>query len=82
MALNLGCPLLALFGEDDPSIPQEDVEAMRRVLSQFSREFDIVTFPGAGHGFFNDRRPSFRRPAAEAAWQHTLGFLEENLAQP
>lgn len=79
LALNLGCPLLALFGEEDPAIPAEDVERMRVVLSQFSREFDILTYPGAGHGFFNDRRPGHHEAAAADAWRRVLDFLRSTL---
>ena len=79
LALNLGCPLLGLFGEEDPSVPAEDVERMRAVLSQFSREFDILTYPGAGHGFFDDRRPGHHEAAAQDAWRRTLDFLRTAL---
>jgi carboxymethylenebutenolidase len=79
MALNLSCPLLALFGEEDPSISRDDVEKLRRTLEQFSKEFTIVTFPGAGHGFLNDRRKSYDATVAEKAWKLAIEFLREHL---
>jgi carboxymethylenebutenolidase len=80
MALNLSCPLLALFGEEDPSISRADVEKLRTVLTQFAKEFTIVTFPGAGHGFLNDRRKSYDKDAAEKAWKLAVDFLREHLS--
>ena len=80
MALNLSCPLLALFGEEDPSISRADIEKLRTVLTQFAKDFTIVTFPGAGHGFLNDRRKSYDKVAAEKAWKLAVDFLREHLS--
>ena len=77
MALNLSAPVLAFFGEEDASIPPEHLARMREVLSQFAVHFDIVTFPGAGHGFFNDSRDSHHPEAALEAWMRTTAFLRE-----
>ena len=79
MALNLSCPLLAIFGEEDPSISRDDVEKLRKTLEQFSKDFTIVTFPGAGHGFLNDRRKSYNAAVAEKAWKLAIEFLREHL---
>ncbi|MFT5478675.1 MAG: carboxymethylenebutenolidase [Planctomycetota bacterium] len=79
MALNLSAPLLAFFGQLDPSIPVEDVDAMERTLAQFSKESDVVRMPGVGHGFANALRPGWDEAAAGVAWERTLGFLAESL---
>jgi carboxymethylenebutenolidase len=75
LALNLSCPMLAMFGERDPSITTEDVEKLRKVMDQFAREVTVVTFPDAGHGFMNDRRRSYDRETAERAWTMAVDFL-------
>jgi carboxymethylenebutenolidase len=80
MALNLSCPLLAIFGGQDPSISRADVEKLRTTLDQFGKELTIVTFPGAGHGFLNDRRKSYDADAAAKAWKLAIDFLREHLA--
>lgn len=80
LALNLSCPMLAIFGEEDPSIPAEDVERFRRTMDQFARDVTIVTFPGVGHGFLNDRRKSHDPGAAAKAWGMAVDFLREHLA--
>ena len=79
LALNLSCPMLAMFGERDPSITAEDVENLRKVMDQFAREATVVTFPGVGHGFMNDRRRSYDRETAEKAWGMAVDFLQEHL---
>lgn len=79
LALNLSVPLLAFFGERDSTIPPEHVERFRRALSQGAKDFEIVTFPEAGHGFFNDTRATFRADEARDAWNRTLAFLRERL---
>ena len=80
LALNLGAPLLFLAGEDDPAVPPEHVALLRRVLSQFGKDFDIVTYPGVAHGFLNDRRGGYDAAAAADAWGRALAFLEQRLA--
>jgi carboxymethylenebutenolidase len=80
MALNLSCPMLALFGEADPSIPGEAIERFRRTMDQFARDVTVATFPGAGHGFLNDRRRSHDPQAAAKAWGMAIDFLRETFA--
>lgn len=79
MALNLGAPFLGHFGEEDPSIPSSEVERLESTLSQFAKSFDIVRYPGAGHGFMNDSRPGYHGPSAEASFRRTLEFLRDEL---
>jgi carboxymethylenebutenolidase len=79
MLLNLSVPLLAMFGEDDPSIAREDVARLRETLDRFAKEHTLVTFPGVGHGFMNDRRKSYDRAAAEKAWKLAVDFLREHV---
>jgi carboxymethylenebutenolidase len=79
LALNLSCPVLFLFGEEDPSIARADVERLRETLTRFARDFEIVTFPGAGQGFMNDRRQSYDAAAAARAFEIAVDFLRERL---
>ena len=61
--------MLAIFGEEDPSISREEVERFRRTMDQFARDVTVVTFPGVGHGFLNDRRKGYDPRAAAEAWR-------------
>ena len=82
MALNLSCPMLAIFGGKDPSISAADIERFRTVMRQFARDVEVVVFPEAGHGFLNDRRKSYDAAAASEAWKLAVGFLREQLGSP
>jgi carboxymethylenebutenolidase len=80
LAHELRCPYLGLFGEDDAIIPLADVAALRAILEREGKRFEIVTYPGAGHAFFNDTRPEMYRPAPAAdAWPRALAFLRQHL---
>jgi carboxymethylenebutenolidase len=79
LTLNLSCPMLAIFGEKDPSISPEDVARFEKVMDQFARDVTVVRFPAAGHGFMNDRRRSYDPEAAGEAWTLAVGFLREHL---
>ena len=80
MAPRLGCPYLGLFGADDGLIPGADVEELRGILTQARKSFEIVSYPGAGHAFFNDARPDAYRPVAAAdAWPRATAFLRRHL---
>lgn len=81
LAPRLACPYLGLFGEDDGLIPIADVVELRRILTAADKTFEICTYAGAGHAFFNDTRPDAYRPEAAAdAWRRTLAFFREHLA--
>jgi carboxymethylenebutenolidase len=76
------CPYLGLFGGDDPVIPQPDVDELKRRLEAAGRKFIIKVYEGAPHAFFNDSRPLYRNPPADAAWSETVRFLKLHLGNP
>ena len=76
---SIACPVLAFFGAEDASIPPGDVDAIGARLRELGKTFEIVSYPAAGHGFFNDERSSYRADAAVDAWQRTLEWLERRL---
>jgi carboxymethylenebutenolidase len=80
LAPRLACPWLGLFGDDDALIPRADVDELRAILAAAGKIFEIVTYPRAGHAFFNDTRPDAYRPAAAAdAWPRAVAFLRRQL---
>jgi carboxymethylenebutenolidase len=80
LAPELGCPWLGLYGEEDGLIPLDDVAALRAILEREGKRFELVTYPGAGHAFFNDARPDAYRPAAAAdAWPRAVAFFRRHL---
>jgi carboxymethylenebutenolidase len=76
----LACPVLGLFGEEDPYIPLTQVAHLRAEASRLGKRVDVVVYPKAPHGFFCDERDSYRPEAAADAWKRTKAFLAQHLA--
>jgi len=82
IAGELHAPVLGLYGGQDASIPQSDVQAMKDALAKGSdaaRQSDIVVYPEAGHAFYADYRPSYRADDAADAWQRALQWFGKYL---
>ncbi|HEY6866826.1 MAG TPA: dienelactone hydrolase family protein [Candidatus Eisenbacteria bacterium] len=74
-ARGIRAPILCLFGAEDQGIPPEDVAAIRDALDGIQAAHEVVVYPGAGHAFFSDARPSYHAPSAADAWRRTLDWL-------
>jgi len=79
-AATLQTPWLGLFGDEDTSIPVDDVEQLRRALAAAPVDADVVRYAGAQHGFHCDARPDhFDAEAAADGWQRALAWFEGHL---
>ena len=76
----LQTPWLGLFGDQDQSIPVEDVERLREALQSAPVSTEIVRYPDAGHGFHCDVRDAYDETAAKDAWNRTLAWFENHLS--
>lgn len=74
-AADVEIPLVASYGADDAGIPVASVERFRDALRV---PHDVVIYPGAGHGFA-DQREAYHAQAAEDAWRRTVDFLRPRL---
>lgn len=78
-AASVACPVLFQFGDDDPFLPNADVDAVRAALGD-RPDIEIEVQAGAGHAFDNHTSPVFSNPdAASAAWSVTEAFLARHL---
>jgi carboxymethylenebutenolidase len=75
MADKIKCPLLGLYGGQDPGIPVDLVRQAEAKAKAAHRIIEIVIYPDAPHGFHADYRPSFRAADAEDAWKRTLAWF-------
>lgn len=75
----LTAPVLGCFGETDQSPPPEDVQEIDNLLTHLGKTHDFKTYPGAGHGFFNDERPGYNKAAAADAWKRTIAWFSRYL---
>ena len=75
----IAAPILALQAGDDPGIPAADNEAFEQALAAAGVEYELVTYAGAPHSFFDRRHEEFAA-ASEDAWAHVLAFIERESA--
>lgn len=75
----LQTPWLGLFGDDDQSIPVDDVERLREELKSAPVEAEVVRYAGAGHGFFRDVSDDYRPEASADAWNRLQGWFDRHL---
>lgn len=76
----LGCPWLGLYGEDDPAIPAEQVEALRRAAAASEVATDVVSYPGVGHRVGEPAPGSDEDEASDTdALVRVLGWFDSHL---
>lgn len=75
----LHAPVLAHFGQLDDGITEDKVNDFRVAMSTAGKSAEIQVYPGAGHAFMNDARPSLHPESARRAWARTLAFLQKNV---
>jgi carboxymethylenebutenolidase len=81
LAKNVKIPFLGLYGEADKNPPPEDVKKFGELVRQNGNpNVEIVIYPGAGHGFHADYRPSYKKEAADDAWTRCVAWFKKYLA--
>src|SRR5580765_8979625 len=68
-------PFLGLYGETDQNPKPEDVKKLEELLKHHNKNVEVVVYPGAGHGFHADYRPSYNAAAAQDAWKRCTDFF-------
>jgi dienelactone hydrolase len=76
--------VLVYTGAADPMVPADQVEAFRKEMAAAGAKVDIVSYPGAKHGFTNPEAGSFGMDALaydaaadKASWAAMLKAFEE-----
>jgi carboxymethylenebutenolidase len=75
----MSAPIMLMYGAEDKSISAEEHQQVAAALSKAKKRYALNVFPGAGHGFFSDRRDSYNPEASSEAWAMTLSFLDRYL---
>jgi carboxymethylenebutenolidase len=70
--------VIAFFGEADRLVPLKDVDAYRHALTAHKKDFEVHTYPGADHGWTNEKGPSYRPEASADCWRRSLEFLRRH----
>ncbi len=75
---NMQNPVMFDFGEQDASIPMDQVEQIKQTVGG-KPGVEIYTYPEAQHGFHCDQRASYHEPSAKQAWPRTIEFFNKQL---
>ncbi|HTR07102.1 MAG TPA: dienelactone hydrolase family protein [Paraburkholderia sp.] len=78
LAANLQVPVLGLYGLQDNSIPQDTLAQMKAAIAQGpqgGRGSQFVVYDDAGHAFFADYRPSYRKADAQDGWKRAIAWF-------
>ena len=68
-------------------IPSEDrrrvamAPDLEAAMKKHGKVYKSVTYPGAGHAFFNDTKRRYHPEAAQEAWKETLAWFDQHLKQ-
>ncbi len=73
----LKCPVLALHGGQDQSIPKEMIDKRQEACEAAGKICEYKIYPDAPHGFNADYRPSYRADDAKDGWARMLAWFKE-----
>ena len=77
MAAEVKEPVLGLYGADDAGIKLDQIAKMEEALKAANKTFEFIVYSGAPHGFHADYRPSYRKDAAEDAWNQMTHWFKK-----
>ncbi len=72
------CPVLAFYGGQDQSIPQDTREKREAACKAAGKTCEVKVYPDAPHGFNADYRPSYRPDDAKDGWAKMLAWFKDH----
>ncbi len=78
IAGDVKCPVLALYGGADKSIPEETIEKRQAACKAAGKTCEFKVYPDTPHGFNADYRPSYRADAAKDGWSKMLAWFKDH----
>lgn len=72
-------PVLAIFGENDGSIPVARIKKIERLYADAGKKGDFRIYPNAGHAFNNPDHGMYVEDAAKDAWSRAVAFFKREL---
>lgn len=72
-------PVLGIFGDQDQSIPVDQVRQFEQSLNAISIPNEIYIYDGVGHAFANPSNDNYAPQETSDAWEKTLAFLKNNV---
>jgi carboxymethylenebutenolidase len=81
VAKDIKVPFLGLVGGTDQNPKPEDARRFIELVKQNGNpNVDVVVYPGAGHAFHADYRPSYKPDAAQDGWKRCVAWFKKHLA--
>jgi carboxymethylenebutenolidase len=78
VASSVNVPVLGLYGAEDQGIPLDTVERMKTALRAAGGTSEVVIYQNAGHAFYADYRPSYRKEPAEDGWRRLQEWFKRH----
>lgn len=75
----ISCPLLGLFGNDDPNPDPAQVNRTEEALKRYGKNYEFHRYDGAGHAFFAHYRTNYRPEQTIDGWNRVFAFFERTL---
>jgi carboxymethylenebutenolidase len=75
----LTCPLLGLFGAQDPAPPPDEVAELETALKEHGKVYEFHVYEDAGHAFMSVDSLKYRTRPALDAWQKITGWFTRHL---
>jgi carboxymethylenebutenolidase len=72
-------PVLGIFGDQDDSIPVENVTKFEQALNSTGVPNEIYIYEGVGHAFANPSGDNYAPEQTADAWNKTLAFLKKHV---
>jgi carboxymethylenebutenolidase len=92
-ALSQSCPVVASFGAKDHIVRRGSAARLESALNRGDVPCDVKEYPGVGHSFMNDWRPTgpvrvieravgllYFEKESEDAWQRMINFFDQHLS--
>lgn len=79
LAGGLRCPLLCLYGAEDPNPSPSDAAEIAATLKGLGKTYESEIYPSAGHGFFDTGSVRYDPVAARDGWDRVLEFFDRHL---
>jgi carboxymethylenebutenolidase len=76
---NTNAAILAVYAENDARI-NASIPAVEDALKKAGKTYELKTYPGANHGFYNDTGGNWNEAASLDAWKTMMGWFKTHLA--
>ena len=72
-------PILTIWGEDDASIPLDEVDLMLAMMDNMGLNHESTVYPDLGHAFVNSENYDDETAGSGQAWDQIVAFLDDSL---